>query len=145
MGTRSCILVLAVLALGACASTDPRGDLSGTRTVFHNPYATIDRFEDELRKGAYLPGSGRVAFDREGKPVRLRREERRAMRDRAAAVRSTIILREALEKGRRVPVPFEAPPLPAEQDSAPGIEPAPAAPPIAVPASVVSPPSDERR
>ncbi|MEE4337319.1 MULTISPECIES: hypothetical protein [Erythrobacter] len=138
--TRMALMVLAAtFALGACTSAGSRGDLAGARTVFHNPFATMERFEDEMRDGAFLPGSGRFAFDREGNPIRLRREERRAMRDRAAAVRSTIILRDALERGQRVPIPLDAPSRREDAGGTPAIEPSPGAPPIAVPVSLPAP------
>lgn len=135
----------ATLALGACASASPRGDLTGERTVFHNPFATMERFEEEMRNGVHFPSSGRIAFDRDGNPVRLRREERRAQRDRVAAVRSTVILREALEKGQKVPIPLDAPSRREGGRKAPRIEPSPDAPPIAGPVSVPPPVAAEPR
>lgn len=116
-------LVAMTIALGACTSTGARDNLAGTRTVFHNPFATMERFEGEMQSGVYFPSSGRVAFDRDGNPVRLRREELRAMRDRTAAVRSTLILRKALEKDQRVPVPLDAPSRREDGGEAPAMEP----------------------
>ncbi|MEQ8410774.1 MAG: hypothetical protein RIB52_04390 [Erythrobacter sp.] len=145
MKTQACILLAIGFALASCASPSSRGGLAGTRTVFHNPFATMERFEDEMRQGIVLPGSGRVAFDREGNPIRLRREERRAMRDRAAAVRSTIILREALEKGQRVPVPLDAPSRSKDGGGAPAMDPSLGALPVAVPVSLPAPSSKESR
>jgi len=126
----------ALASLAACASPNSADGLSASRSVFHNPYATIAYFEDEMRvSGLFYPGAGRFAFDREGNRVRLTRQELRAVRDRAATVRSTIILREALANGERVAIPLHAPRQGDEEKGggAPDIEPSPAAPPIAAP------------
>jgi len=136
-------LVAMTIALGACTSTGARDNLGGTRTVFHNPFATMERFEEEMQSGVYFPSSGRVAFDRDGNPVRLRREERRAMRDRTAAVRSTLILRKALEKDQRVPVRLDAPSRREDGGEAPAMEPSPAAPPLAVLVAAAAPAAEE--
>lgn len=125
--------LVAMFALAACASPSPRGDLTGTRTAFHNPYATIERFEEEGRVDAlFYPGAGRFAFDSEGNRVRLSRGELRAIRSRAAAINSIVILRDALASGERVAFPFENLD---PRGTPPPVEPSPDAPPIAEPSA----------
>lgn len=137
MNTTAKATLAATFALGACASPGPGGDLTGSRTAFHNPYATVERFEEQGRMdGLFYPGAGRFAFDSEGNRVRLSRRELRAMRDRAATINSTIILREALENAEGAAPPFDAS-RPVGDDT-PAIEPSPDAPPIALP--IVAPP-----
>ncbi|QIQ86540.1 hypothetical protein [Erythrobacter sp.] len=131
MNPKASLSLAAMFALAACASPSPRGDLTGTRTAFHNPYATIERFEEEGRVDAlFYPGAGRFAFDSEGNRIRLSQAELRAVRSRAAAVNSIIILRDALASGERVALPFER--LDPRDRPAP-VDPSPDAPPIATP------------
>ena len=112
--TGSVVAILgAFVLLAACASPSPRGDLSGTRTVFHNPYATLERFERTMQGGIHA-SAGPIAIDANGNRTRLRREERRAMRERRRAINSILVLHEAFENdepipGRFTPSDFESP------------------------------------
>lgn len=129
MNPTASLPLAAMFALAACASPSPRGHLTGTRTAFHSPYATIERFEDEgLFDALFYPGAGRFAFDSEGNRTRLSRRELRAVRSRAAAVNSIIILRDALASGEQIALPFER--LDPRKRPAPA-DPSPDAPPIA--------------
>jgi hypothetical protein len=128
----ACTILAASILVAGCASPDPGGNLLAERTPFHNPYAAIERFETEM-DNAIHPSAGPDGAQRG--VVRLRREERRAFRERARAVNSILVLREAFEKGSPLPRRFDEPPRGGERPT----EPSPAPPTLSVPVPAEAP------
>ena len=115
------IVVGAALALSGCASADP---FLGARSVFYNPYATLELANgpvgpacDERVIGdreCYLdsagnPVYGRFARDQNGNLVRLNRNQRRIIREREEAIQARVDVLESLENG--TPIPPDSPAL----------------------------------
>ena len=96
MNRASIIALIALPALGACAST-PQNPFDGGRTVFYNPYAALEiengpvgpeterafpRDKGRWIDGLFYPGAGWFAYDRGGNRVALSRQDRRELRER---------------------------------------------------------------
>ena len=89
----------AIGALSACAAVPSSDGFAGERTVFHNPYASLESENGPVgpecdgcfgNDGRWLDGlvyvGGDYAFDRKGNRVRLSRNDRRALESRRQAV-----------------------------------------------------------
>lgn len=98
---KSVAALFSVLALSACATSQPDTFLAGERTVFDNPYVAPELVERGVgvgRGGLFYPGAGRYAFDQDGNRIELSRAELRSFRERAEQVRQEAEQRDLLEQ-----------------------------------------------
>ncbi len=122
--------VLGVVTMLVTACTTPQGSrFEDQRTVFNNPYVppVIDQRgigpacePEQLHEPACLPpnvlypGRGRFGYLGDGTAIRLTKNDRRFLRERAEALQARVDLLEALKNG--TPLPPNSPALPENQN-----------------------------
>ena len=120
MTGKAAAALIGMLALGACATSQPNTFLPGERTVFDNPYVAPELAERGVgagHGGLFYPGAGRYAFDQDGNRVELSSAELRSFRERAEQVRqqaeqSELLKEMSASQTSKTPPPVLAPPEP---------------------------------